>query len=71
MECGHEKTCIVPIIEGEMKKVWADITDVAGKTVQRYLQKIYYNNEPDRDFLDGKIIYIVLIIELLCKIFYM
>ena len=54
LECGNEKTCAVPIIDGVMKKVWAEITDVAGKTVQSYLHKLYYDNEPDEEYLDGK-----------------
>ena len=40
MECGHEKTCVVPIVKGEMMKDFAIITDIAGLAVQNFLKKL-------------------------------
>ena len=49
MECGHEKTCVVPVVNGKMKKDWSYVTDIAGHSVQDFLEKICFDTEHYKD----------------------
>ena len=60
MECGHEKTCIVPIVKGKMINDIAIVTDIAGLAIQTFLKRLLHNNSKEFEptDLEGNVTYI-------------